>query len=53
VRTERRWYMREEYVPPVVEELGSLRELTLGQSSGGRLDADFASGTVFGDLTFS
>jgi hypothetical protein len=45
--------MRKEYDPPVLEELGSLTELTLGQSSGMRLDADFPAGTLFGDVTFS
>jgi len=45
--------MKKEYVPPAVEDLGSLHELTLGQSQGSRLDADFAAGTTFGDLTFS
>jgi hypothetical protein len=45
--------MKKEYVPPTVEELGTVHELTLGQSGGERLDADFAAGTLFGDLTFS
>lgn len=45
--------MKKEYVAPAVEDLGSVRELTLGQSSGSRLDADFSAGTLFGDLTFS
>jgi hypothetical protein len=45
--------MRKEYDPPVLEELGPLSELTLGQSSGMRLDADFPAGTPFGELTFS
>ncbi len=45
--------MKKEYIAPVVEDLGSLHELTLGQSSGTRLDADFTAGTQFGDLTFS
>jgi hypothetical protein len=45
--------MKEEYVAPVVEELGSLRELTLGQSYGTLTDADFPRGTPFGDVTFS
>jgi len=45
--------MKKEYVPPAVEDLGSLSELTLGQSQGRRLDADFAAGTLFGELTFS
>jgi hypothetical protein len=45
--------MKKEYDPPALEELGALSELTLGQSSGMRLDADFPAGTVFGELTFS
>ena len=45
--------MKKEYVRPAVEDLGSLHELTLGQSHGSRLDADFAAGTIFGELTFS
>jgi hypothetical protein len=45
--------MKKEYLPPVVEELGQLHELTLGGSSGSRLDADFGAGTNYGDLTFS
>ncbi|PRX45628.1 hypothetical protein B0I33_109291 [Prauserella shujinwangii] len=45
--------MKEVYVAPVVEDLGAVSELTLGQSQGSRLDADFAAGTIFGDLTFS
>lgn len=42
-----------EYVTPIVEELGTLDELTLGASQGSRLDADFPAGTLFGDITFS
>lgn len=45
--------MRNEYVAPEIEELGTVAELTLGQAEGSRLDADFASGTLFGDITFS
>ncbi len=45
--------MKKEYVIPAVEDIGSLHELTLGQSEGSRLDADFSAGTEFGDLTFS
>ncbi|GAA3809318.1 MULTISPECIES: lasso RiPP family leader peptide-containing protein [Amycolatopsis] len=45
--------MKKEYAAPGIEDIGSLSELTLGQSSGSRLDADFAAGTLFGDLTFS
>ncbi len=45
--------MKKEYIAPAVEDLGSLHELTLGQSSGLRLDADFGVATLSGDLTFS
>jgi hypothetical protein len=45
--------MKKEYVAPVVEDLGSLQELTLGGSSGLSLDADFQAGTPFSGLTFS
>lgn len=45
--------MKKAYVAPTVEDLGALHEVTLGQSSGNQLDADFAAGTLFGDLTFS
>lgn len=45
--------MKKEYITPTVENLGSLEELTLAQSSGSRLDADFPAGTNFSDLTFS
>jgi hypothetical protein len=42
-----------EYVAPSIVELGSITDLTLGGSHGGHLDADFAAGTAYGDLTFS
>jgi hypothetical protein len=45
--------MKKEYVAPAIQDLGSLHELTLGQSQGNRLDADFAAGTLFSELTFS
>lgn len=45
--------MKKDYVAPALEDLGSLHELTLGQSQGSRLDADFTAGTPFGDVTFS
>jgi len=45
--------MKKEYVEPGIEDLGALHELTLGQSQGNRLDADFPAGTLFSDLTFS
>ncbi|GAA5114935.1 lasso RiPP family leader peptide-containing protein [Haloechinothrix salitolerans] len=45
--------MRSEYVAPEIEELGTVAELTLGEAEGSKLDADFAAGTLFGDITFS
>ncbi|UQS22264.1 MULTISPECIES: putative RiPP precursor [Amycolatopsis] len=45
--------MKKEYAAPGIDDIGTLSELTLGQSAGTRLDADFAAGTLFGDLTFS
>lgn len=41
------------YEAPVLRVHGSLEELTMGSSSGRKLDADFPDGTDFGDLTFS
>jgi hypothetical protein len=45
--------MKKEYIPPDLEDLGTVVERTLGQSTGSRLDNDFSAGTAFGDLTFS
>ena len=45
--------MRQPYVSPAVKVVGSVRELTLADTVGGQLDADFPDGTPFGDLTFS
>lgn len=45
--------MKKEYIPPAMDEVGALSELTLGGSAGLGLDADFAAGTPFGELTFS
>jgi hypothetical protein len=41
------------YSTPSIERLASVRELTLGQSTGDKLDADFPAGTPFMALTFS
>lgn len=41
------------YETPELERLGSLEEITHGNSAGSVTDADFASGTPIGDLTFS
>lgn len=45
--------MEQKYVPPDLEDLGPLHEVTLGQASGSRLDADFTAGTLTSDITFS
>jgi hypothetical protein len=45
--------MKLTYTPPTLTDLGTVRELTLGQSTGGELDATFPAGTPFADLTFS
>lgn len=45
--------MKKEYRTPMIEDMGTVQELTLGGSSGSRLDADFSAGTGRGDLTFS
>lgn len=45
--------MKKEYRAPALEDLGSLEELTLGNSQGSALDADYPRGTPFGDLGFS
>lgn len=45
--------MQQEYVPPAVEDLGQLHEVTFGQATGTRLDADFSRGTSLDDITFS
>jgi hypothetical protein len=41
------------YEKPRIVDYGDLVELTAGTSSGNYLDADFAAGTPYGDLTFS
>lgn len=45
--------MKQEYVAPDLQDLGSVADLTLGGNNGGFLDADFSAGTPFGNLTFS
>lgn len=45
--------MTKTYTRPVLLVQGSLEAMTQGQSSGSKLDADFPTGTNFGDLTFS
>jgi hypothetical protein len=42
-----------EYESPQLKELGTLASMTLGNSWGAHLDANFISGTSRGDLTFS
>ena len=41
------------YEAPKLVELGSIEELTGGQSTGNFLDQGFPAGTPFNDLTFS
>lgn len=41
------------YEPPALIELGSVAELTHGQSDGRRLDMTYIVGTDRGELTFS
>ncbi|MGY1779770.1 lasso RiPP family leader peptide-containing protein [Geodermatophilus sp. SYSU D01036] len=43
----------EKYEPPVLEVLGSVRELTLATRSGDRLDDTFPAGTPISQLTVS
>lgn len=43
----------ERYEKPLLRFEGSVEQMTHGQSSGSKLDADFRAGTDFGDLTFS
>ncbi len=45
--------MKKSYKAPTFEDLGSFETLTQGASTGSALDAEFPSGTPFGDLTFS
>ena len=45
--------METTYTPPKLTELGTVRELTLGGSSGNFTDADFPTHTPYGSLTFS
>ncbi|MDV6331087.1 lasso RiPP family leader peptide-containing protein [Asticcacaulis sp. 201] len=42
-----------EYVAPTVEKIGDFESTTLHAATGSGLDADFPTGTKFGDLTFS
>jgi hypothetical protein len=41
------------YKAPIVTDVGTVIERTLGQSTGTSLDADFPTGTPFADHTFS
>lgn len=41
------------YEKPVLREQGSIEQITKGGRAGLSLDANFPSGTPFGDLTFS
>jgi hypothetical protein len=44
---------KETYQKPVVNQIGSFEEITLGGKSGAKLDATYVVGTPFDDLTFS
>lgn len=41
------------YETPELEVLGTIEDLTHGNATGSRLDADFSAGTSVDDLTFS
>lgn len=41
------------YKAPALRAHGSIEKITQGSSTGSFLDADFPTGTPFGDLTFS
>ncbi|MDF1621533.1 hypothetical protein [Pseudothioclava nitratireducens] len=45
--------LKKTYAAPRLSVHGKLEDLTHGQTSGSKLDADFPDGTPFGDLTFS
>jgi hypothetical protein len=42
-----------EYEAPRIEDHGDLAELTAGKKTGKALDADFPTGTLFDELTFT
>jgi hypothetical protein len=44
---------KKRYQKPTVSDVGSVVDRTLGESTGSKLDANFPTGTPFGDLTFS
>ncbi len=41
------------YIKPKLKAHGSVEDLTHGGTTGRKLDADYPSGTDYGDLTFS
>jgi len=45
--------VKKSYAQPKLTAYGNVEVLTQGASSGPNLDADFPTGTPFGDLTFS
>jgi len=45
--------MKQPYEPPRIEAVGTVQDLTLGNTTGNKLDDNFSVGTPFGDLTFS
>ena len=44
---------KKRYEAPRLRVHGDIREVTAGSATGAYLDADFAAGTKFSDLTFS
>ena len=45
--------MKQTYTHPVITDVGSVTEVTLGQAQGSKLDASFSAGSSIDDLTFS
>ena len=43
----------ETYEAPAIEELGTVAEMTEASEGGAITDADFPTGTLFADITFS
>lgn len=43
----------DDYEAPEVRVVGSVADITQGESTGANLDQDFPTGTPFSDLTFS
>lgn len=45
--------MKKEYMAPGLEDLGSIREMTLGQAAGTASDAVFPINTPISEFTFT